>query len=135
MALLAGGCSRTGYLAEPDPRFDGVWTLSALVVDGEPVDLGPGLVVLDIDTSTSALRVETGCRTLLGSFSFLDDGRAGFTLPGGTEPRCNGDAEAPIAALDQAFLDAITAVDSWGRADGELLTLSGPDDEVVLRQS
>ena len=96
------------------------------------MDLRSGLIVVDIDTSIDAVEIATGCRTLLGSFTFLEDGRAGFTLPGGTKDRCDEDTERWLAALDETFADAIGSVTNWSGGDTEPLTLSGPSGEIVM---
>ncbi|MEZ5225301.1 MAG: META domain-containing protein [Acidimicrobiales bacterium] len=131
MALLGAGCARTGYAAEPDPVFDATWTVESMVIDGEPVDLASDVIVVDIDTSLASVEAATGCRTLFGSFTFLDDGRAGFTLPGGTKPACDDDTEPWLLAIDRSFASAIGAVETWSTS-GDELTLSGPDSELVL---
>lgn len=133
-ALVTAGCSRTGYLAEPDPDFDASWVVSSIEVDGQAVDLQSGLIVVDIDTSIDAVEIATGCRTLLGSFTFLDDGRAGFTLPGGTKDRCDDDTESWLIALDETFATTIGAITTWSGGGNEPLILAGPASEIVLEQ-
>ncbi len=131
LTLMAASCSRTGYLAEPDPEFDGVWVVTSIELDGRPVELGSGNIVIDIDTSVAEVQAATGCRLLLGSFTFLDDGRSGFTLPGGTKPRCDDDEERWLIDLDQAFAEAIGGVEAWS-GSGDELVLTGPESELVL---
>lgn len=133
-AVLVAGCSRTGYLAEPDPAVDASWVVSSIEVDGQAVDLRSGLIIVDIDTSIDAVEIATGCRTLLGSFTFLDDGRAGFTLPGGTKDRCDTDTESWLLELDETFAGTIGAVTNWTGGNDEPLILTGPASEIVLEQ-
>ena len=129
--LLASSCSRSGYLAEPTPRFDAVWTVDAIELDGVDIPFEAGLVLVDIDTSLASVEAATGCRRLFGSFTLLDDGRAGFTLPGGTKPACDDDEEPWLVELDEAFDVAIGQVDSWS-GGGDSLVLTGPDAELLL---
>lgn len=133
-SMVTAACSRQGYRAEPDERFDRVWTVESLTVDDSPYDLGAGLVVVDIDTRQASVQIETGCRTLLGSFSLLDDGRAGFSLPGSDRDGCGDDIEPWLAELDATLGATLEAVDRWDRRDGRLV-LSNDRAEVVLRHT
>ncbi len=130
-ATLATGCSRSGYLAEPTPAFDAVWTVDAIELEGAEIPLDAGLILIDIDTSLASVEAATGCRRLFGSFTLLDDGRAGFTLPGGTKPACDDDEEPWLIELDVAFDAAISQVDSWSWGNDSLV-LTGPDAELLL---
>ncbi len=130
-ALLAGSCARTGYSPEADPTFDASWIVESFELDGSEVDLQTDLIIVDIDTTAAQVEVATGCRSLLGSFTFLDDGRAGFTLPGYTKPRCDDDVEPWLDELDASFSTAIGNVVSWSIIEDRLI-LDGPDSELVL---
>ncbi len=132
LTTTAVGCSRTGYLADPDGRFDATWIVEDMTAEGDPVDLESANILVDIDTRIAAVTVETGCRTLLGSYTLADDGRAGFTLPG-TKGDCGG-AEPWLADLDATFLTAVSTVDSW-TISGDRLELAGPDTSLVLERA
>ncbi len=129
---MAVGCARTGYLADADPRFDHTWIVAEITVEGDPVELGSANILVDIDTRLTSVTVETGCRTLLGSYTLADDGQAGFTLPGSTGD-CDG-VEPWLSELDGTFLIAVSAVDAWTITD-DRLELDGPGGSLVLERA
>ena len=130
--LLVAGCG-SGDI-EPgghgstvaEAELGGDYLLTRLVVGGNnggevsPDDYAP---TVNIETDFGALRIETECGDLLGSFSLLADGRAGFTVAGGSTRLC----DAASSANNELLVSALGRVDSWSGvgADSELDSGSG----------
>ncbi len=119
VAALSGcGAAETdGTEAEPsqqtvvDPRFDGAFTVTELVVDGTdlPLSMMPRIV---IESSFGDLTVEPGCNTYFGSLSLTEDGGASFTVTGGSDQNCEN-----LAAQEQGILDALAIATAWEASD------------------
>ncbi len=137
---VVGGCGAddggSGGPSVVDAELGGRYDLDELVVvepDGTPDD-GPeptGIPVgaaFEFEAEFGALTIETECGRLLGSFSLLDDGRAGITVAGGSSRDCSADAEQQQSAL----LGALGRVDAWSVTDGGLDLLSSDGDLVGL---
>ncbi len=111
-----------------DERFDGLFTVTEILLGGRseaPVEP----IVFEIDTEFGDLSIDTACGTLLGSFTFLEDGGAGITIAGRSRPPCSAEAEAQTGRL----LEILERVDGW-RSDADSLTLLGPGgDQVTMR--
>lgn len=96
------------------------------IVQIEPVDAGPTPLVLsvtptvELDVVTGSLTIDTACNRHLGSFTLDDQGRASFTIPGGTTDACPDEA----AAEDQLLLNILDETSQWAGGDGTL-TFSG----------
>lgn len=90
-----------------DARFDGRFDIVEVVLDGTDVPIGQE-VTLDIEAEFGGLTVRPGCNTYFGSFSLDDDGRASFTVTGGTEMDCGR-----LTGQERAILDALDAIDHW----------------------
>ena len=134
LATLAAGAIGCGA-AEPQPggprvadeTLGGVFSVTSMRTAGveQPV---ADVTELVIDTEFGSLSIETSCGRLLGSFSFLVDGRAGVTIAGGRRRDC-----APAAQEQQdRLLAVLSQVDSWARSGGELSLSSLQGDRVAL---
>ncbi|MCP4223542.1 MAG: META domain-containing protein [Actinomycetia bacterium] len=111
-----------------DERFDGLFNVTDLQVEGRPEPpVEP--IVFEIDAEFGDLSIDTACGTLLGSFTFFDDGGAGITIAGRVQrPSCSGEAEAQTGRL----LEILNRVDGW-RADASSLDLFSADgDQITL---
>ncbi len=131
--LLAAGCGRDEPGGGPDPlldgprvahpRFDGRFDIVELTGAGGSTALrqAPSLT---IDARFGRLEVNPGCNTYLGSFTLDEDGRASFTVTGGTRQDC-GD----LTDQETALLGALDGVEAWVvepdgfRFDGRSTTL------------
>lgn len=136
LALVATACGAADA-DEGDPtgptvadgRFDGRFALVEAVLDGGTGadgsdggedDGGPASgadrltgVVFEFDARFGALAVETACGELLGSFTLLDDGRAGVSITGGRSAECDADDRDAVDAL----VAALGRVEAWDDAD------------------
>ena len=100
--------------------------MTALVVDGIEESFEPP-VRFDFDTEFGGLAIDTPCGTLLGSFSLLDDGRAGLTLAGQAPQPCTETAQQDLAVLTAVLAE----VSSWTESGGDF-ELRGQADGVIL---
>ncbi len=71
----------------------------------------------ELDVVTGTLAIDTACNRYLGSFSLEDDGRASFTITGGTSDEC----PAEVADQDDLMLEVLAATDQWSQDGGNLL--------------
>jgi len=137
MGVLAAACgSDEGFDGPPeaatgpavaDARFDGLFAVNTMIIEGRSETLA-GPVVFEIDAEFGALAIETGCGTLLGSFTLLDGGRAGMTIAGRSTQTCDQEAENQVVRL----LSALGRVDAWvDNGSGFDLTSFG-DDTIEL---
>ena len=130
LALFVSACGTdgTGESTGPtvaDRRFGGLFTLTALTIDGQDeAPLEP--IVFEIDAEFGSLAIDTACGTLLGSFSFFDDGRAGITIAGGSQQSCGADVEAQTGRL----LAALGRIDAWSTS-GVGFNLQSPMDDML----
>ncbi len=108
-----------------DARFDGTFDITELLVDGSSVALEQRPMI-EIDAEFGGLTVLAGCNTSFGSFSLDEDGRASFTVTGGTENDCG-----PLADQETAILAALAAVDQWSETD-DGFRLDGPSVSVSV---
>lgn len=140
-ALMAvAGCGSAGDLDDgptapvddgprvADARFDGRFDIVDLVVDQDPFSLAQQPTI-EIEAQFGGLTVLPGCNTYFGSFTLAEDGRASFTVTGGSGQDCG-----PLADQEAAVLAALDAVDQWVEADagfrlsggGSSLSIAGP---------
>jgi hypothetical protein len=108
-----------------DDRFDGSFSVTTIELDGQsepPVEP----MVVEIDATFGDLTIDTTCGSLLGSFSFFDDGRAGITIAGRSNETCSDEAEAQIERL----LTVLGRVTRW-TADENMVELVGPSGEGI----
>ena len=130
LAVVALGCgsSETGSPGPTvtDADLGGVYQLSALEVGGTSFDLSDPVEVV-IDSEFGELQVETACSRLLGSYSLLADGQAGFTIAGGSTRDCSAEARSQQNEL----VAVLGRVSSW-TASGSNLELTSPSSDRVL---
>lgn len=103
-----------------DERFDGLFTVTTIELDGQtesPVEP----IVFEIDANFGDLAIDTTCGTLLGSFSFFDDGSAGITIAGRSVNPCSDEAEDQMERL----LTILGQVTAW-TADDTTVEVAGP---------
>lgn len=128
--ILAGGCGADDSIDVADrDRAEGSWVVEGVTPETSIV----------FDTAAASVEVQVGCRLLLGSFTFLDPGRAGqddvtdagvagFTLPGRSTDDCPAQDDEAAALLT----DRLQQVDRWVQ-NGDRLAFEGPQGQVVLR--
>lgn len=132
--LLAGLTAGCGSVSGPAPdvavadaRLGGSYTVASMTVD-EQSETPVVPVTFQIDADYGELVVDTGCNTLLGSFSLLGDGRAGVTLAGGSSLSCTDTAQQQESTL----LATLAGVDSWSETAAGLALHAPGGDEIVL---
>ncbi len=125
-------------------RLDGSWTVDTVkFIDDSRIDtpqpdtprIDPAAealvgVTINFDTGASSVDFSVGCRLVLGSYTFLPDGTAGFTLPGRSTVVCPAAEEEAAATLTSLLEQTL----SW-RPDGQLLVFEGPRGQVSLRRA
>lgn len=131
LAIQACGSSDVEDVA-PGPtiahvRFDGTFEVDELVVDGEGQPIA-GPLSFDIDTEFGALGITTPCGTLLGSYSFFEDGRGGVTISGGSRTDCSAEAERQREEL----LDLLAEVSQWSETGSGFELRSPQGDSLTL---
>lgn len=137
VAVVVGGCGTDDSSTGPtvvDADLGGRYDLDELVL-GEadetgdsPLDPAGTPVAFDLEAEFGALTIETDCGRLLGSFSLLEDGRAGVTVAGGSSRDCSAEAERHQLAL----LGALGRVDAWSVTDRGLDLMSSDGDLIGL---
>jgi heat shock protein HslJ len=135
VATLSGSSSGAGSPGGRPPtqptaaasRFDGAFAVSALTVEGTEAPLRVPIRI-ELDSVYGQLTIDTGCNTKLGSFSIFDDGRAGFTVAGGSQLTCTAGPERQEAQL----LAVLGEVTSWTESGDGLVLVSQGGDEVEL---
>jgi hypothetical protein len=125
-----------------DQELDGAWLLDSVELtiedasssdDGAPElaeALTKGVQEVVFDTTAVSAEFSTECRLVLGSYTFLADGTAGFTLPGRSTDPC----PATDDQLAGAFMALLEQVDGWSQ-EGQLLVFEGPQAKVRLRRA
>lgn len=121
LAALASGCGadagddggpgRTGPTVA-DARFDGAFLVASVTVDGTDFELRD-TAALQIDAEFGDLTVRPGCNVYFGSFTLAADGRASFTVAGGSDQDCGG-----LTDQEDAVLRALRAAESWAEVTG-----------------
>ncbi len=120
--VVITGCGSDGFDNEPlgpvddgprvaDARFDGTFEIVGVALDGAEMALDQR-PMMEIEAEFGGLTVMPGCNTFFGSFSLDNDGRASFTVTGGTEIDCG-----PLADQETTILAALAAVDQWSETD------------------
>jgi heat shock protein HslJ len=128
----SSGSASPGGPASPRPvtaagGYEGAFTLASLTVGGSGQPLAVPVHV-ELDPVHGQLTIDTGCNTKLGSFSLLDDGRAGVTVAGGTELPCTAGPGRQEARL----LAVLAEVSSWRESGAGLVLQSAGGGEVEL---
>lgn len=129
--LIGVSACASGDLPE-NAAFDGSWTVSELVLDGMPIDLGTTAMILEIDTSDGALRGDTGCHQIFGAYTLPSSQRmaentstplpASFTVPGSTTGPCDPADQRRELALVEALEETSTV-----RPVDDTLEFTGPE--------
>lgn len=130
LVLAACGASSpaspSGAAVPIDPS--GEWLLVEGTVGGQPLALRDDApITFSVDGSHVSGR--SACNQYFGEFAVVD-GTVRLSGLGGTEMAC----EAPIMALESAYLGALAAVVS-ARMDGETLVLTGPGVELRFERT
>ncbi len=130
VAVVTLGCAADEESSGPtvaDPQLGGVYMLETLDVEGSPAEVSDPVEVI-IESEFGELRVETACGALLGSFSLLADGQAGFTIAGGSTRDCSA------VAMDQQreLVAALGRVSSWSTSGSDLDLRSPSADRILL---
>ncbi len=127
LVLVLSGCGTTettestipvGFPTIAPAALDGVYEITAIAPPSSganTLQLVPAPTV-ELDVVTGTLSVDTACNRHLGSYSLDEDGRASFTVTGGTVDQC----QAEIAAQDELLLEVLAAIDQWVESDGGL---------------
>ncbi len=138
VGVVAAGCGSSEL--DLEPTFDGAWIVTTLEVHMTAADgaddtglldaIGAPLLV-EIDTGEAALRGQTGCGRLFGSYTLLGDGtdggEASFTIP---SPAANSDCPADERRAHEALVNALEQVSQW-RQEGTALVFQGPDSTML----
>lgn len=131
MLLVACGQGADG--GEPagpsvaDLSLGGDYRVAELAVDGDEVAVDE-LLEVELDAEFGGLRIETACGVLLGSFSLLPDGQAGFTVAGGSDSSCSGRA----ADQRDALIGALGRIDGWAASTSGIDLESPAGDRLSL---
>jgi hypothetical protein len=143
-ALAVGGCGSDDAAAEPSgptvaaAELGGTYEVRQLEVAGveatiDEAGLDGGAVTLTIDAEFGGLRIDTACGTLLGSFTLEADGRAGFTVAGGSTRECSPSAAdqrdslvGPLGRVDTWTTDPPTSGLELTSPAGDSITLERP---------
>ncbi len=129
VGVVAAGCGSSEL--DVEPTFDGEWIVTTLEVDPtaeDGVDYGGVLDAIDapllveIDTGEAAVRGQTGCGRLFGSYTLLgngtDGGEASFTIP---SPAPDSDCAADERRAHEALVSALEQVSRWRQAGTALV--------------
>ena len=123
---VSGDSIPANYPTIASPTVQGRFEIVELSDDGGAADLaGPVTPTVAFDVVTGELRIETGCNQYLGSFTLDPDGRASFTVAGGTREQCPDGQE-----LERQTLDAFGRIDGWTEV-GDGLELTGLGSTVI----
>lgn len=111
----------------------GAWLVDELTVDGERIELDPSwpiTMAVDADTITGT----AACNQYTGAIDMsieAGDGRFVVSDLSWTEMAC----EPPVMEVEQAFLSALQAVDSYEAADGLYVAATGVGTNFHLTRS
>ena len=90
------------------------------------VDLAGQPIEVDIDTGQAALRGQTNCQQLFGSYTLVGNretgGNASFTIP---SPAASEECADADRMVHTELVEALESVTQWQR-EGSTLTLSSP---------
>ncbi len=130
IAIVTLGCAAGDESSGPTvaaPALGGVYMLDTLDVEGSQAEVSDPVEFI-IESEFGELRVETACGALLGSFSLLADGQAGFTIAGGSTRDCSD------GAMDQQneLVAALGRINSWSTSGSDLDLRSPSADRVLL---
>ena len=128
LGAMAGAVACAADLVENDDLVTGQWTLTRLVDDDTRVDLGNSSILIDISSAESSIRINTPCHWLYGSFTFLDDGTASFTVPGSSTNDCRPADER----VEDSLRAALEQVSSWTEAADRRLVFHGPSVRIEI---
>lgn len=133
LAVVVAGCGSTEL--EVEATFDDTWTVVEFVNEGAAIDLADQPIEIEIDTGEAAVRGQTNCQRLFGSYTLVDDGGssgdASFTIP---TPAASEECRAADQAVHTAVVEALESVTQW-RREGPALTLSSPSGTQLVLQS
>jgi hypothetical protein len=110
-------------IASPD--LGGRWRVAEVTIDGEPQP-DPVTALIELETDFGGVEIDTDCGTEIGAFTLDDDGRAGFSLTGGSTTGCSADTQV---GRDQ-LVELLGEVDQWSGGD-DRLALTTPSDHTV----
>lgn len=133
VAVIAG-CGGTEL--ENEPTFDGTWIVERLELADTEIDLGQSALVIEIDTSSLAVRGLTGCGRLFGSYTLTlvdeadREGPASFTLP---SPAPDDSCPAEDRDRHESLAAALETVSRWRREGPLLFLVDGQTTAVELR--
>lgn len=131
VVIVVTSCGEGGGTAPgpsvTDLELGGGYRLATMAVEGVSVPINDPVEV-DLDAEFGGLRIETACGVLLGAFSLLPDGGAGFTVAGGSSQVC------PAGAADQqqALIDALGRIDAWTPSGSGIDLESPAGDQLSL---
>lgn len=133
LGVLAASCG-TAEL-EVAQTFDGSWNVTELVSEGEAIDLVGQRIEIEIDTGQAAVRGQTNCQQLFGSYSLVEsnasNGDASFTIP---SPAASTECRSVDQLVHTELVDALESVTRWQR-EGSTLTLSSPSGSTLALQA
>lgn len=110
-----------------DQRLEGSWRVSSIVDDGEETTAA-STVLIELDTTFGDVAVDSSCGSDLGAFSLFDDGRAGFSLTGGSQRDC----DAASGAEREQLVTVLTDVTGWKETAAGLRFTTPSGDQVDL---
>jgi hypothetical protein len=134
VVAVTAGCGGTEL--DTEPTFHGTWIVERLELADTEIDLGQSRLVVEIDTSSLAVRGQTGCGRLFGSYTLTlvdgtdREGPASFTLPSPAP-----DDSCPAADRDrhESLVAALETVSQWRREGPLLFLVDVPTTAVELR--
>ncbi|MGH1493798.1 MAG: META domain-containing protein [Acidimicrobiales bacterium] len=103
--------------------LDGEWLVDDLIVDGAPIELSPSWPIA-VAIEGGAISGTSACNRYVGAIDWSAEGGYGrFVVSelGWTKKAC----EAQAMEIEQSFLDALRAVDSYEAADGLYVATAG----------
>lgn len=109
-----------------DVRFDGLFQVTAVTIDGGEIEL-ISVPVIEIESQFGGLEVMPGCNTYFGSFTLAEDGAASFTIPGGSSSACD-----ELGDQERAVLAGLAAAVRWEETDTGFRFVADNGDQVTI---
>jgi len=137
VAIVLGLASCGTTELDVDLTFDGTWALTELASDGGAVDVTERSIRIEIDTGEAAVRGQTACQALLGSYTLrtaaeagsdANEGDASFTIP---SPEASASCSDADRFVHMELVDALESVTQW-RREGPTLLLSSPSGSLIV---